>query len=141
MSREELYELVSTNNYIIDGNYVYFKGVSRMCSGLEIEVLCRLEIKQKKQYILNKSRNVITDNLSIYNDYIEKKSKGIRGYKTIQIGIIDNYYYSDMIEFEIVGSDGKFYWWIDRENTIKSNMTGDVRNYIKGLSSEFIKVS
>lgn len=141
MSREELYELVSTNNYIIDGNYVYFKGVSRMCSGLEIEVLCRLEIKQKKQYILNKSRNIITDNLSIYNEYIEKKEKGIRGYKTIQIGIIDNYYYSDMIEFEIVGSDGKPYWWIDRENKIKSNMTGDVRNYIKGLSSEFIKVS
>ena len=141
MDREKLYESVSTNNYIIDGNYIYFLGVNRMCSGLEIEVLCRLEIKQKKQYILNKSRNVITDNLSIYNDYIEKKAKGIRGYKTIQIGIIDNYYYSDMIEFETVGSDGKHYWWIDRENKVKSHMIGDVRTYIEGLSSEFVKVS
>lgn len=141
MDRKELYKSINKDNYIIDDNYIYFQGTNMMGIGVGIEVLCRLEIKQKKKYILNKSKNQITDNEEIYNDYIERKAKGIRGYKTIQIGIINNYYYSDMMEFETVGSDGKFYWWIDREHHVKSNMTNKVRNYIKSLSSEFIKAS
>ena len=141
MTREELYKSVNKDNYIIDGNYIYFQGTNRIGFNLEIDVLCRVEIKRKKQYILNKSSNSFTDSETIFNDYIERKKNGVRGYKTITIGYIDNYCYISMIEFETIGSDGKPYWWIDRENKVKSDMLNTIKTYVKGLSSEFIKVS
>lgn len=141
MTREELYKSVNRDNYIIDGNYIYFQGTNRIGFNLEIDVLCRVEIKRKKQYILDKVSNSFTDSESIFNGYIERKKNGVRGYKTITIGFIDNYYYTGMIEFETIGSDGKPCWWIDRENKVKSDIIYNIKKYVKGLSSEFIKAS
>jgi len=132
-------ENIKDNQLIIDGDYVYFKGIVNI-GNTPFSVLCRQKITTKKQYILNKNKNHITDNEEIFKEYLERKKEGKRGYKTIKIGIIEKYPVRDIIEYQIVGADGKLYWWRDWENKIR--LSNEIKNHIwnhtRAITSEFI---
>ncbi len=139
---EVLCNEIVDNNILIKGDAIYFIGKCNFSFGIAFDVLCRVKIKKKTKYILNKDKNHITDSIDIFNEYIEKKKAGIRGYKTIKIGIIENYYYLDLLEWANKGGDIKgYYWWVDRENKVKvsNDIKNQIRQYINNLSSDFIK--
>ena len=130
---------IRDNQLIIDGDYVYFKS-EVLIAGIVDSFLCRQKITTKKQYILNKNKNHITDSKEIFQEYLQKKKEGKRGYKTIKIGIIEKYPKADTVEFRIVGSDGKYDWWRDWEG--KARISSEIKNHIlnhkKAMTSEFI---
>lgn len=127
--------------FLIKDNNIYFKGLLNIGMAIEFETLCKVEIKKKKQYFLNKNRNLITDSIEMFNEYLQKKKLGVRGYKTIKMGVIDNYFYSDRIEYAVVGGDiDGYHWMTDRESKIKvsKDTIKQIVEYIESLSSEFI---
>lgn len=127
------------NQLIIDGDYVYFKGKVTI-AGITDDFICRQKITTKKQYILNKNKNLITDSLEIYNEYLQNKKDGIRGFKTIKIGIIEKYPISSTMEYRIKGSDGKYHWWTDWDSkiSISDELKSHIWNHKKIIASDFI---
>lgn len=132
---------IRENQLIIDRNsdYVYFIGKVSI-AGITDNFLCRQKITTKKQYILNKNRNLIADSEEIFQEYLQKKKEGVRGYKTIKIGIIENYPIKSRIEYRITGSDGKPCWWIDWENkvSISNELKSHIQNHVRAITSDFI---
>jgi hypothetical protein len=140
----ELINKLENKSILIEDDSIYFIGKCNFYLGVSFDVLCRVKVKTKTQYILNQEQNIVTDNINMFNEYIEKKSAGVRGYKTIKMGIIENYYYLDMLEWANKGGDiDGFYWWTDRERKVKisDDIINQIRQYINNLSSEFKKVA
>ena len=75
------------------------------------------------------------------NDFIQRKRDGVRGYKTMKIGYIEDRFYAGNIEKCIVMNDGSHGWWIDREHNIVAPMISEIRKNISDRSTEFIKVA
>lgn len=133
-------ENIRKNQLMIDGDYVYFIGKINI-GGLKIDGLCRQRIITKKQYILNKNKNLITDSEETFQEYLQKQKEGVRGYKTIKIGIIEKYPTSDYVEYQISGADGDLYWWTDREHRVElsNELKNHIQNHMKAITSSFIK--
>ena len=132
-----LAEIVESKSVFIDGDNIYFMGDHKDFG----EVLCKLKIKKTTRYILNKNTNLITDNKEIYNEYLERKNDGVRGYKTIKIGIIQDYCYLSKLEYAIKGGDiDGFYWWVDRENEISINqeIKTKINQHVNNIQGKFI---
>jgi len=139
MSKEiTLLKNIKEEQLFINEDYVYFIGKINI-AGITDNVLCRQKIITKKQYILNKNKNLITDSEEIFQKYLQKK-EGIRGYKTIKIGIIEKYPQKDLIECKIPGADGKYCWWTDRDNkiSISNVIKNHIWNHTRVLTSDFI---
>lgn len=136
---EELYNMVTPDNYIEDGNYIYFYGKDKRFG---FDLLCRVEIKHQKTYCVNKSGKMIfLSSEELMKDYIERKQNNIRGYKTMKIGYIEDRYYGGNIEYCITMNDGSKNWWTDRENNAITPKINEIRKYIREKSTEFVKVA
>ena len=46
----------------------------------------------------------------IFNEYLERQKNGVRGYKTIKIGVIEDCYHSGRVEYVSKGSDIEGYY-------------------------------
>lgn len=142
VTKEKFNELINrleTQKIVIKNDSIYFIGTKRRY--INFTELCRIKIEKKKQYILNKNRNIVTDNIEIFNEYLTKKKAGVRGYKTIKMGVIENYYYQRRLEYTVLGSDiDGYYWWIDWDNQIRvpKDIKRQITDYVDSLSSEFI---
>ena len=137
---EQLMKQLEKNNFIIEEDCIYVLSKKNI-SSIQLDFLCRIKLNNKTLYILNKNKNLTTDSIEIYNDYIKRKKEGIRGYKTIKIGYIEHYVYKNRIEYAVKGSDIEgFYWMKDwnEETRIDNKIKIQINEYIESLSSEFI---
>ena len=136
---EELYDMITPENYIEIGNCIYFYGKD---TRLDIDFLCRVEIMHKKEYCsIKNGKKMFLSSEEHMNDFIQRKRDGVRGYKTMKIGYIEDRFYVGNIEKCIVMNDGSHGWWIDRENNIVAPMISEIRKNISDRSTEFIKAA
>jgi len=126
---------------LVYNDYIYFRGKINI-AGIETETFCRQKIEKRKVYVLNKNRNVITENKEIFDEYLNKKMAGIWGYKTIKMGVIERYPFKKTVEYQIPCSDGKIDWWVDWEGKVKitSRLAKQINDYIKIITSKFEEI-
>ena len=128
---------VDGKNTFIKGEYIYFVAGHK----LFMDMLCRVKINKERMFILNRKQNLMTRNVEIYNSYLEKRSNGVRGYKTIKIGVIEEYCYIGALEYATKGGDiDGFYWWIDRESKVQlpSSVKTEINEIVNNAQSKFV---
>lgn len=135
-----LWEQLEGKDFLVEDGYIYF-----VSNNGWFDSICRVPIRKGTEYILNKRRRLVTEDKEIFNEYLEKKRQGIRGYKTITMGVIEDKYYLGIPEYSVLGTDIDGYYWMIDWNRDTVSIPYEIRQkmieYLKGLESEFKKIS
>lgn len=71
-----------------------------------------------------------------------RKKQGIRGYKTIPMGLVEEYYCLGRQEYTVKGSDIEgYYWWTDWNREAYIPNRSKMLEYMQKLSSDYKRIA